>query len=325
MITRREFTAGAAAAGLAGLTGTAFAQADYPNQPVRCICMFPPGSGADVLVRFFANKLSKLTSKNFLVENRAGAFGNIATEYVARSKPDGYTIYIAPGSSVLAAAPHLFKKINYDPLNDFEHITTFARLSFMLVVAASSPYKTVADLTAHLKKEGDKASYGSIANTGLASSELYKAAFDLKTVEVKYKDPGAMANDLLNGQTAFIHIDPLTFAAHLKEGRMRALCMASGERIKALPDIPSAKEAGIANSDVTAWWSVHTPKGTPKAILDRLEGWFNDVTADPETAKFLQAGGNDPFPGNQASTRALLEKELKNWAGYVKLAKIEPI
>ena len=325
MITRRNFTAGTAAAGLMGLAGPAFAQADYPNQPVRCICMFPPGSGADVLVRFFANKLSKLTSKNFLVENRAGAFGNIATEYVARAKPDGYTIYIAPGSSVLAAAPHVFKKINYDPLNDFEHITTFAKLSFMLVVAANSPFKTVADLTAHLQKEGDKANYGSIANTGLICSELYKAAFGLKTVEVKYKDPGAMANDLLSGQTAFVHIDPITFAAHLKEGRMRALCMGSAERIKALPDIPGAREAGIANSDVTAWWSVHTPKGVPQVILDRLDNWINAVVADPETVAFLNATGNDPFPGNQKSMRELLLRETKAWGEYVKIAKIEPI
>lgn len=322
MITRRDFTAGAAA-GLFGLPAVAIAQADYPTQPVRCICMFPPGSGADVLVRFFANKLSKLTGKNFIVENRAGAFGNIATEYVARAKPDGYTLYIAPGSSVLAASPHMFKKLNYDPINDFEHISTFAKLSFMLVVAASSPFKTVADLTAHLKKEGDKANYGSIANTGLVASELYKAAFGLKTVEVKYKDPGAMGNDLLNGQTAFVHIDPITFAAHVKEGRMRPLCIAAAERLKALPNIPGAKEAGIPNSDLTAWWSVHTPKGVAKPILDKLEQWINEVVKDPETVQFLANTGNDPFPNDQKGTRALLERDTRAWEGYVNLAKIE--
>ncbi len=325
MITRRDFAAGTVAAGVTGLAGPSFAQSDYPNQLVRCICMFPPGSGADVLVRFFANKLSKLTGKSFIVENRAGAFGNIATEYVARAKPDGYTIYIAPGSSVLAASQHVFKKVNYDSLNDFEHVATFAKLSFMLVISSSAPYKTLPELTAFLQKEGDKASYGSLANTGLIASELYKAGFGLKTVEVKYKDPGAMSNDLLSGQTAFVHIDPITFAAQLKDGRMKALCMASGERLKALPDIPSAREAGIPNSDLNAWWSVHTPKGVPQPILDKLEGWINEVTKDPETVKFLADTGNDPFPGNQKSTRALLEKELKAWEGYVAIAKIEKI
>ena len=326
MITRRTFVSGSAALATGALApGFAFAQSDYPNQPVRCICMFPPGTGADVLVRFFANKLSKLTGKNFIVENRAGAFGNIATEYVARAKSDGYTVYIAPGSSVFAAAAHLFKKLNFDPVNDFEHISTFAKLSFILMVSSSSPFKTVADLTEYLKAQGDKASYGSIANTGLVASELYKAGFGLKTVEVKYKDPGAMANDLLNGQTSFVHIDPITFAAHVKEGRMRPLCIAAGERLKALPDIPSAKEAGIPNCDLTAWWSVHTPKGVPQPILSKLEQWINEVVKDPETVQFLANTGNDPFPNNQQGLRDLLAREIQAWEGYVKLANIEKL
>lgn len=325
LITRREFVVGAAAMSSSAFAGSAFGQASYPTQTIRTICMFPPGTGADVLVRFYANKLSKLAGKSVIVENRAGAFGNIATEAVYRAKPDGYTIYIAPGSSVLAAAPSLFKKINYDPLNGFEHVTTLGKLSFMLVVAGDSPYKTVAQLTDYLKKQGDKASYGSVANTGLVSSELYKAAFGLKTVEVKYKDASAAANDLMSGQLAFVHIDPITFAAQIKQGKIRPLSQASAERIKAMPEVPGAKEAGIPNSDLTAWWSVHTPKGVPKPILDKLEGWFNQISADPETGDFLKKAGTDVFPGTQASVRALLEKDLKAWKGYVELAKIPPI
>lgn len=151
------------------------------------------------------------------------------------------------------------------------------------------------------------------------------AEFGLKTVDVKYKDPGAMANDLLSGQTAFVHIDPITFASHLKEGRMRALCMASAERIKALPNIPSAKEAGINNSNLIAWWSLHAPKGTPGPILDKLEMWMNEVVKDPETASFLAATGSDPFPGDRKTVRTLLESDLKAWEGYVNLAKIEKL
>ncbi|MBM3608255.1 MAG: tripartite tricarboxylate transporter substrate binding protein [Alphaproteobacteria bacterium] len=324
MLTRRQFAAGAAAA--SGLfAGPLFAQQKYPTQPIRSICMFPPGSGADILVRFYAAKLAKLAGQNVIVENRAGAFGNIATEAVYRAKPDGYTIYIAPGSSVLAAAPHLFKKINYDPLNGFEHVTTLGKLAFILCVSGKSPFRSVPELTEHLKKEGEKANYGSIANTGLVGSELYKAAFGLQTTEVKYKDPSALANDLLNGQLTFLHIDPITFAGQIKDGRMRALAVTSAERIKAMPDIMGAREAGIPNSDLTAWWSVHTPRGTPKPVLDNLEKWFNQISADPETAAFLSKAGTDVFPGNQASTRALLEIDLKKWGEYVKLAKIPPI
>ena len=134
-----------------------------------------------------------------------------------------------------------------------------------------------------------------------------------------------MANDLLSGQTTFIHIDPISFAAQLKDGRMRALALSSAEPSKAMPNIPSTKAAGIPNADAMAWWSLHAPKGTPKPILDKLEAWMNEVVKDPETDQFLANTGNDSFPGNQQSVRALLEREIKAWEGYVNLAKIEKL
>ena len=138
--------------------------------------------------------------RTVIVENRAGAFGNIATEAVAKSKPDGLTIYVAPGASVLAASPHIFKKLPFDPINDFEHITMLNTSAFVLTVAGSSPHKNVAELTAYLRERGDKGSYGSVANPGLVSSELYKAHFGLKTQEIKYRDLGPIMSDLMTGQ-----------------------------------------------------------------------------------------------------------------------------
>jgi len=329
MVSRREMlrlTAGASVILPLGAVPT-FAQGDdYPSKDIHAICMFPAGSGADVFVRFYAKKLSEITGgKTVLTENRVGAFGNIATEYVAKARPDGYTIYIAPGSSVLAAAQHLFKKIAYDPINDFEHVTTLSKLPFILLVASSSPFQNVADLTKYLKEKGDKASYGSVANTGLVGSELYKAQFGLQTVEVKYKENGTMFNDLFAGNIAFVGLDPVTASGQRKEGRVRALATTSAERFKSLPDIPSAREAGIVNSDLIGWWSVHVPKGTPKPILDKLETWFNKIAVDDETVKFLNNLGSDPFPGNSKMLKELLIKESKNWGDYVKLAKIEPL
>ncbi|MDF2115945.1 tripartite tricarboxylate transporter substrate binding protein [Roseiarcaceae bacterium H3SJ34-1] len=326
MFSRRKLISYGAAGALAmpAVLRSATAQGvDFPSGPMRAICMFPPGSGADVFVRFYANRFSQLAGKTVIVENRPGAFGNIATEAVARAKPDGSTIYIAPGSSVLASAPHLFKKLNYDPINDFDHVTTLSKLAFILVVPASKPWKTVAELTAYLKEQGDKASYGSIANTGLVSSELYKAQFGLPTVEVKYKDTGALLNDLVNGQLAFIHIDPTSILGQINQGTARPLAMGSAERMKALPDIPGAREAGILNSDLIAWWSVHTPAKTPKPLLDKLEGWFNQIAVEPETIKFLANNGADPFPGNSTMLKELLLKDTKAWGDYVKLAKID--
>ena len=202
MLSRRTLLQSAAMASVAMpyLARTASAQDAWPSREIHSICGFPPGSGADVFVRFYGKKLEDKLGKTIITENKVGAFGNIATEYVARSKPDGYTLFIAPGSSFLAAAPSLFKKLAFDPVNDFEHVTTLSKLPFILVVAGDSPYKSVADLTAYLKQQGDKGSYASVANTGIVSSELYKANFGLNTVEVKYKDAGAMLNDLWGAQ-----------------------------------------------------------------------------------------------------------------------------
>src|SRR5271165_6825925 len=210
MLTRRTLLRSTAAltASMVPLTTRAIADTDnYPAGPIKSICPFAPGSGADTKVRFYSNKLSQITGKPVIVENKPGALGNIATEAVARAKPDGYTIYIAPGSSTLAAAPSLFKKLGYDPINDFEHITTLSASAFALCVPSASPFKSVGELTAYLKDKGDAASYGSIAPPSLVSAEIYKTAFGLKTVEVKYKEQGPLLNDLFGGHLVFFFSD----------------------------------------------------------------------------------------------------------------------
>ena len=185
MLNRREILrVGAAAAATPLLIRPALAQADYPAGPMRTIAMFAPGSGADVKVRFYSARLAEKTGRAVNVENRIGAMGNIATETVARAKPDGYTMYIAPGSSMLAAAPQLFKKLNYDPINDFEHITTLNFSAFALCVRADSPFKDVPSLTAYLREQGENAFYGSGAPPSVVASEIYKSKFGLKTTEV---------------------------------------------------------------------------------------------------------------------------------------------
>jgi tripartite-type tricarboxylate transporter receptor subunit TctC len=327
MLSRRKLLQSAAVAWVAMpyISRNAFAQDAWPSREIHAICGFPPGTGADIFVRHYARKLQEAAGKTVIVENKTGAFGAIASEYVARAKPDGYTVFIAPGSSFLAAAPSLFKKLSFDPVNDFEHVTTLSKLPFLLVVAGNSPYKTVAELVTYLKAQGDKASYGSLANTGLVSSELFKAQFGLQTVEVKYKDASSGVNDLVGGNIAFTHIDPAGGGGFIKEGKLRALASSAADRLQALPDIPSAKEAGIMNSNIIAWWSVHMPKGTPKPILDKLETWFNKIAVDDDTKAFLKLGGSDPFPGNSTMLKELLISDIKAWHEYVKIAKIEPL
>jgi tripartite-type tricarboxylate transporter receptor subunit TctC len=327
MPTRRGFLRSSALAGVAlpYFSTSALAQTDqYPTGPIRSICPLAVGSGADARVRFLMNKLSQMTGKPSIVENKPGALGNIATEYVARSKPDGYTIYVTPGSSTLASAPALFKKLNYDPLTDFEHITTLSSSAFVLCVTGDSPFQTVQDLTAHLKDKGEAASYGSIAPPGLVSSEIYKTQFGLKTVEVKYRETGGLFNDLFSGQLAFTHIDMTTIAGQLKSGKLRALHVTSAKRLAAAPHIPGAEEAGVPNMDVVTWWSVHVPARTPASICEKLETWFNTMVAEPDVIKFHTDVGGDMMPGNSKSLRELLIKQTELWKEYVRIARIEP-
>ena len=327
MLSRRLFLKSGVIAGIAApyIGRSAFAQEPWPSHEIHAICGTPPGSGADAIVRFYARQLQEVSGKTVVVENKPGAFGNIATEFVARSKPDGYTLFIAPTSSYLGAAPSLFKKLAFDPVNDFEHVSLLLKNTSVLAVSGDSPHKTAGELTASLKDRGDKASFGSLSNTGLISSELYKANFGLKAVEVKYKETGACLNDLWAGHLAFIHIDPTSGGAHFKSGKLRPLATASIERMQSIKDIPSARESGILNSNVIGWWSVEMPKSTPKPILDKIEGWFSQIAAAPATTAFLYNIGCDPFQGNRIMLRDMLLKEIKSWAEYVKLAKIEAI
>jgi tripartite-type tricarboxylate transporter receptor subunit TctC len=321
---RRLLELGGAAVGAGALGGPAFAQDQWPTQDIRAICPFPAGSGADVVVRNYAKVLQDRVGKTVFVENRPGAFGNIATEATARAKPDGYTVGIM-ASSAIAAAPALYKSVPFDPVKDFDQVTTLMRVPWFLIVAADSPYKSVADLTDYLKKQGDKGSYGSVANSGLISSELYKVKFGLPTVEVKYKDPFLMLNDLYAGNIAFAHLDATTTIGAMKQGKMRLLASSTKDRVKAFPDVPSAWEAGIDNSDLSGWWSIAMPKGTPQPILDRLEKIYGDYVASDEHNKWLLMIGCESFPGNRKSAQEALAKEIKAWQEYVRIAKIEQI
>jgi tripartite-type tricarboxylate transporter receptor subunit TctC len=324
--SRRSLLKAAAAAPILALPATrAFGQyADYPNKPITSIAMFAPGTGADVVVRFYSNKLQEATGKAVVVENKVGMGGNIATDYVAHAKPDGYTIYIAPSSSVLASAPSLFKKLPYDPLKDFAHITAVLKVAFIMVVPSTSPITTVEQLTEHLRKKGDKAAYGSSTHTGHIASELYKTQFGLKALEVPYKSGLDAINDLYAGQIDFFYTDSGTVREQINPGgRLRALVTASADPIQALPFIPGAKQAGLT-MDLVGYWGIHVPVQTPQPIIDKLKAWFDPIVRSEDARKFLANVGYDPWIGDGKMVGDMLERETRNWAKYVKLANIEP-
>jgi tripartite-type tricarboxylate transporter receptor subunit TctC len=298
---------------------------DYPVRDIHAICNFAAGSGADIYVRFFADQLAKLAGRTVIVDNKPGALGNIATDAAAKAKPDGYTILITPASSTLAMARHVFKTLTFDPIKDFTGVTTLAQLSFVLSVDPKTNIKSVAELSEHLKKKGDKASYGGGSNSGIVSAELYKKYAGVPGLLVHYRDPQTSLNDLLGGQIDFIFQDGPFAIEHSKAGRVRILATTSKQRLAALPDVPTMEEAGVKGfGDITPWWSVQVPAGTPQPIVDKLEGWFNRIVASEETKKFLGNLGSEPFPGTQASLKALLVRDTERWGEYVRLANIQP-
>jgi tripartite-type tricarboxylate transporter receptor subunit TctC len=309
------------------LARLAYAQGtDYPaaGRYITAICMFAPGSGADIFVRFYARKLQELCGQTVVVENKAGMAGNIATEYVARSKPDGYTIFIAPASSILVAGPFLFKKLNYDPIKDFTSVTTLAKLPFVLVVAPDIGVNSVAELVARLKGKPDNGFYGAGSTVGTIASELFKAQFKLKTTEVKYKVGLDGLNDMIAHNIDFVFIDPVSIKEMVATGRIKALAVTAAHSIAALPGLPGAADVGINNMDLISWWSVHVPAKTPRPIVDKLTAWFNQIAASDDARKFLSNLGADPLLGSAELVDQMIAKETQEWNEYVKIANIEP-
>jgi len=296
---------------------------EYPSQDIRLVCAFPPGSGADVLVRYFAEKLRPIVNRTVIVENKSGAGGNIATEYVARSRPDGHTIYVHAGTAV-AANQSLFRKPPVDVVRDIRVAATINRQPFMLVVDAKSPYKSVADLTEAMKKKGDKATYATAAPTGRIMGEMYKNAAGLNALEVSYKTAPDSLNEMLSGKIDYGMHDPVFSLAQQREGRLRILAVSTGKRLEALPDQPTMTELGIP-MDLTGWWAAMVPAGTPKPVVDKIHQWFVQMVSSEETKKFLNSFGGDPYVNTPEQAQAMLERDVKAWGDYVRLAKIEPM
>jgi tripartite-type tricarboxylate transporter receptor subunit TctC len=279
----------------------------YPAQDIHLISAFPPGSGADVMVRYFAEKLRPLTGRTILVENKPGAGGNIATGYAVRAKPDGYTIFVHAGNTV-ASNVHLIRNNPVDPSKEIQIAATINRQAFMLAVDARRPWQTLDQLTAHLRARGDKASYGAAANSGVIMCALYREAAHLAAVEVNYR----MAQDELNDM-----------ASGTREGRLRILAVASGTRLASAPDVPTMTELGYP-MDLTGWFAAMVPAATPRPVVDKINGWFNTILATEETRVFLRNAGGDPWISMPEEGQARLAKDIADWETYVRIAKLKP-
>lgn len=308
-------------AGLAAMTSGAFAQ-QYPTQDIHVICSFPAGSGADIFARYFAEKLRALAGRTVVVENKPGAVGNIATEYVARAKPDGYTIYITGGSSI-AANMSIFRNPPVDITKAIQIVAPLNRQPYMLAVDTQKPWKSLSDLTAYLKEKQGKASYATTNPPAKVMGALYRQLAGIEAVEVPYRTSSDTANDLKSGALDYATYDPVYASTGAREGRLRILAISTANRMQADPSLPTMKEQGI-DMDLIGWFAAMVPMGTPRPVIDQLNKWFNQINATEETRKFLNSIGGDPWIATPEEGQERLVRDVKDWSGYVRTAKIDP-
>jgi tripartite-type tricarboxylate transporter receptor subunit TctC len=324
MATRRQVLQASGALLASSLTnGSAFAQESYPgSREVHMIAAFPPGGSADILARYISENMRPFLGGTIVVENKVGASGNMAIVYVAKAKPDGYTILSFAPSSI-AAGPSLFKNPGYDP-SEFAVLGSFCRYAFTVTVAANSPHKTLQSLIAALRAKGANASYGTMAAPGQVAGAMMKNVLKLADVEVPYRTSAESLNDLNSGAVDYMMYD-LSFALQRhREDKLRVLAVTSKERMTPAPDIPTMDESGVPGVDVTGWWGLAVPAAVPQPIKDKISSAFLKMAQKPETRKWVIEFGSDPWVLGPDEAQAQMLKDIKTWAEWVKLAKLEP-
>ena len=305
-----------------GILAAAPAHAQGSGHEIRFICGYPAGSGADSIVRWYAEKLRARFDKPLIVDNKPGAFTNIATEFVARAKPDGQTVYFN-GPSSIAANMYLLVGQAVDGPKTFQMVATFNKQPTMVAVGVQQPYKTMADLTAGMKRKGKDATYGVSFVTGKAIVGIYKQVAGLPDlVEVNYKTANEARVDIKQGSLDFVVVDPVFAAREESAGLIRILGIASGERTKVRPDLPTLAEQGIP-MDLPGWWGAMVPAGTPRPIVDQLNAWFNEATSSEDGKKFFNNFGSDPWTTTPEEGQAAFRQEVEKWGDIVRRVTLE--
>jgi tripartite-type tricarboxylate transporter receptor subunit TctC len=303
------------------LTGPAAAQQDYPSRPLHVYIGFPAGSGADILGRYFTAHLERLAGKPVVVENRPGANSNIAAGLVAKARPDGHNILFVANSN-MAGSRYLFKNLPFDTVKDFTPAATFAQIAFVLTVSAKSPIKTMAELTTYLKGRSQN-KYGTTNQTAILASEYYKQVAGIQAVNVAYRTAPEALPDVEDGTLDFMIMDGTFAVGPIKAGRIRALAVTTGQRIAALPDVPTMIESGLS-FEWSPWWGAYLPSATPAPIVARLGAWMNQITRTEETRQFLERIASLPMHDDTKAAQARLLADIDKWAPLVKAAGIEP-
>ncbi|MGB8757939.1 MAG: tripartite tricarboxylate transporter substrate binding protein [Pseudolabrys sp.] len=308
---------------LAGISAAPVYAADYPERNITVVVPFPPGGASDVTARLVSNKLSERIGKSVIIENRAGANGGLGAAGVKSAAPDGYTLLIG-SIGVFAINPSLYKNLKYDPLKDFDLLSLLVRTPNVLVANPNFPVNSAADLIAYLKKNPNQVTF---ASSGVGSSDhLTAALFWEKTgttgVHVPYKGGGPAINDLMGGHANVSFQNLGAVAQHIKAGKLKALAVTGDKRAAALPDVPTAAEAGIPDLVVYSWQAAAAPKGLTADVRTKLESEFAAAVNSPDVKKQFNDMGFDVVGTNGAQFVEFLASETQRWKKVIDAGNI---
>lgn len=310
---------GASLLGLALCAGSALAA--YPEKPISLVVPFPAGSGTDAVGRIFAEELSKQLGQPVIVENKPGANATIAANFVAKAKPDGYTLFVTTNTSH-SAAPWLMKNVSYDPVKDFTPIARGGNLPFLLVSNPGKPYKTVQELVKYAKANPGTVTYASGNSTGIVAGATLGKAAGLYILHIPYKGTPQALTDLVGGQVDFMFTDFTSGMPFVKSGRLRAMAVSTAKRSELVPDLPSMEESGVANFDINSWNGYFGPAGMSPDVVKVLNSAINKIVTDPDTKARLAQLGFDAFSGTPEDFSKFVQDQYVLWGNLIKAANI---
>jgi tripartite-type tricarboxylate transporter receptor subunit TctC len=310
-------------ASLAGVMAPAAQAADrYPSKPIRLIVPFAAGSATDATARVLGHELSRRLAQNVVVENRAGAFGQIAAQAAARSAPDGYTLFIT-SNTTHSANPHLYRTLPYDPVEDFDPVAKVGILPFLLVVTPGLPVHSTAELVAYAKAHPEALSYGTPNSTSLVAMETIKHLARVSIERVQYRASPEAVLDLTAGRLQVMVADLAIAMPQVKAGKLRVLGVTTAKRTALLPSAPPIMDA-VPGVDLAGWFGVFVPAGTPQEIVARLSGELLDILSRPDIRTKLASVGVEADPLGPEAFGRFVREQIERWGRLIRAAGIQP-
>ncbi|MBC7803394.1 MAG: tripartite tricarboxylate transporter substrate binding protein [Candidatus Parcubacteria bacterium] len=297
---------------------------DYPNKPIRLIVPVAPAGMTDIMARIFGRKLQERLGQPVLVENKAGAGGNIGTEFVAKSAPDGYTLlYAYPGPVVVS--PSIYKALSYDPMRDLAPVSMLVSYSMLIAVHPDVPAKNVTELVALAKRSPQPMTYGSAGNTTTSHliMELFRREAGIQMLHIPYKGAAPAMTDLISGRLSAMADSLTLIMPQHQAGRIRAIAITSKERSPAAPDIPTVSESGFKDFEVIGWQGILTPAGTPRPVIERLAREFAAIVNEPDMRKEFASRGLEAAYRDANSFGQWMRAELATWRRLVTESNIK--